>query len=361
MGKRSKGKGKQNTYTPKKEVEKKDSPRLYHLGSKRYGLGLLSDEEITKAFQKGTESRRKKRKRKKAKLSKQATEQRKHKRKHRKSGLSDTDIGTETVYRGKKKAELSVDKLADILLLAANGEWSIAPSTEDDRIKAHLKSTIKLCWYKPDIFYALFRVNRVDWRSREICVTNGYEYSCSYKLKNTVFRSDDLISADQLHREARLVSDSPVPRQACKEVTTLWHGAKAQYIISIIENGLRPGNHGLLGGAIYLTPTIGKAWSYNSNYRCDTRFIIEVKCRLGAVKEHNYGALNGSLTKETVWKQGFQSAYAGPDNAREVGAYSGRLQYKEYAVYDTRQVKVITIHRFDKVPPKPVSKYRVGV
>jgi hypothetical protein len=168
-----------------------------------------------------------------------------------------------------------------------------------------------------------------DWRE--------YKYIHSYVVRPSSYSYKDLVDTVRRYDTASKARDF-------MDETTLWHGTDVSCIKGILKSNFHCGESGMLGGGIYLTPDIGKVWTYNYSLN-NTRYILEVKARLGRVinagdlpsSDYTYG----KQTRICVWDKGFHSVYAGP----EIPRYSN-MKYREYCVYHSEQVTLTKIHVF---------------
>jgi len=181
-----------------------------------------------------------------------------------------------------------------------------------------------------------------------------YEYAGSFRVTT---QPHPLVNPNALHRLGRLFSRSeerevPITREACRKVTTLWHGTKLENLRSILTNGLclAHAKSGLLGTGIYLTPDIMKCMSYTSGVNNTIKVILECKVRLGNVfNSYDERETDFQMPKDKteLWKLGYHSLFAGPKHTPST-VWGGATRFREFAVFDPKQVVIECIHIFKR-------------
>uniref|UniRef100_A0A3Q2CCI7 PARP catalytic domain-containing protein n=1 Tax=Cyprinodon variegatus TaxID=28743 RepID=A0A3Q2CCI7_CYPVA len=125
-----------------------------------------------------------------------------------------------------------------------------------------------------------------------------------------------------------------IPQTVENQSYIMYHGTTRQNAKSILENGFRQSEDGMLGPGVYLTRDLKKARRYPINHPKWDRVVIKVKVNVGRVIAIRY---NNHPMQKTWCFHGYDTAWV-PPNCGMVP--SGQ---EEDCVWDPRRMKILQL------------------
>ncbi|XP_078516565.1 uncharacterized protein LOC144781534 [Lissotriton helveticus] len=152
--------------------------------------------------------------------------------------------------------------------------------------------------------------------------------------------TEDLKDGPSHHLEGLNPHDESVPllsrsrRSKGREEFIMYHGTSVPAAFSILNNGFKPSQGGMLGRGVYVSRDIRKAQAYPLDIPADERVVLKLKVRVGKVKKIDR---QGHPLQQTWHEHGYDTAWVPPN----CGMVPSGLE--ESCVWDPKRIKIVDV------------------